>query len=416
MQKILLAIGLILFILGLIWWMIVGKFEGLINPLSQFSNQNKKKSEFEVVGFLPSWMVGKTRMYGDELDELIFLGVEVSEEGKLVWDSQGKKINNEEYLKMKESVKRSGGKNILGIKQFDDKKLDKILGDQETRLKLINELQGVVAAGGFDGVNVDFEFQNNPTRVLEDDLASFLGELREVGVGHISVDVFANTIIKGNKEGLLRLLDVTDQVVVMGYDFHGSGSNFTGPVAPLNSPIGERNLMEVTNRLISDGLNKKKVILALPLYGYEWKTETADLGAKVLDWSQMASYARARELENDSRFKIQDLRTDKPENLEDLKVGEMRLYFDETSMSPWLTYKTEVTKTVYQRISKYSKKTKAVHVKEEQIFQVFYEDLKSLKLKFDLVKQTQLGGVGFWALGYEGEDRGVWDQVVEIFK
>ena len=135
MRKVLFIIAIVLFILGLIWWATVGKFGDLINPLSQFQKQNKKKSEYEVVGFLPSWMVGKTKIYGEEIDKMIFLGVEVNELGELVWDSQGKKINNEEYLKIKANIKKTGGKNILGIKQFDDEKLNKLLSDQETRQK-----------------------------------------------------------------------------------------------------------------------------------------------------------------------------------------------------------------------------------------------------------------------------------------
>ena len=40
--------------------------------------------------------------------------------------------------------------------------------------------------------------------------------------------------------------------------------------------------------------------------------------------------------------------------------------------------------------------------------QIYFEDERSLKAKLELVKQTGLGGVGFWALGYEGEDEEIW--------
>ena len=332
-----------------------------------------------------------------------------------MWDVQGKKINNEEYLKVKNNVAKNGGKNILGIKQFGDDNLDLLIGDKEKRDRLINELEGVVLAGNFDGVNVDFEYQSSPVKVMSDDFVMFLGELREANLGEISLDVFANTVIKGEKEGLDKLLNNLDQLIVMGYDFHRPGSNYAGPVAPIGSGMGEPSLGDVVNRINLEQLNRKKMVLALPLYGYEWRTEDENYGSKVVPgYSQMASYKRAGDLLKDEDYKVVDMKEVDVKDMSELEPGVIRLYFDEIAKSPWMVYKEEVTKTERQRISKYSTRTRLVTVTSEEYYQIYFENLVSMKYKFDLIKENGLGGLGFWALGYEGEESEVWRELEKI--
>jgi spore germination protein YaaH len=413
-----LGVGLLL---GLGW--MIGRGEGswerkIISPWSGWREQKTENEKaVEVVGFLPSWMVGKTRIYGNEISQLVFLGIEVEESGKLVWDTQGKKINSEEYTKVKKGIKKAGGKNILGIKQFKDKTIETFLKNNEARKKLIEELK-VVVRGNFDGINVDFEFQNSPYKVTEDEFISFVEELKGANLGEISVDVFANTLIKGETEKVRKLVDKSDRVIVMGYDFHRPGSQYAGPVAPLDSPVGKRNLGEVVERVNRDQLERKKVILALPFYGYEWQTETEEFGARVSkSGAQMASWVRAGKLAQDGRYKIYDLRWETGQKMGDLKPGEMKIYYDKESQSPWLVYKNEVTRVVNQRV-KVGRSYRIVPktVVEEEIYQVYYEDLQSLGAKFDLAMSNKLGGIGFWALGYEGEEQKVWNLVKEKIK
>lgn len=369
MKKIIGLIGVI-GVMGVIGWKISRNKSELLNPLG------KRKDGVErqiVLGFLPTWMIGKTRVYGSEIDELIFLGIEVTEDGKLVWDVQGKKINGEEYLKIKREIKRTGGKNILGIKLFEDEKLDKLLGDRQNWGRLIEELRAIERVGGFGGINVDFEYQGDPVKILGDQFLEFLGELRKANVGEISVDVFANTIIKGSAEQISRLIGAVDKIIVMAYDFHRPGVDYAGPVAPIKSPAGERNILEITQKIVDSGLDRRKIILAYPLYGYEWKTESEEFGAKIKrGWYQMASWKRVKELINQLSITNYEFKTN----------------WDEQSTSPWMSFR-----------------------ESGEIHQIYYEDERSLKAKLELVTQTGLGGVGFWALGYEGEDRELWQEI-----
>jgi hypothetical protein len=125
---------------------IVIKFSGetFLNPLSEKKEQINKNSDLVTFGFLPTWMVGKTRKYGSEVSHLVFLGIESDEEGNLIWETQSKKINNEDYLEQKAKIKEGGGKNILGIKLFDDEKIEELLSSKASRNNLILQIKGVV--------------------------------------------------------------------------------------------------------------------------------------------------------------------------------------------------------------------------------------------------------------------------------
>ena len=360
MRKFWIIGGLLAILFLIIGWFLL-KEEVWLNPLSDKKNFRQTEGKLVTFGFLPTWMVGKTRDYGEELTHLIFLGIESDSEGNLIWDSQSKKINNESYLKLKKNIRKNGGRNILGVKLFDDKSLEELLKNAESRNNLVRQIKQVVDENGFDGVNIDFEFQNDPMAVLGDNFGMFLEEINKSKLGEISVDVFANTVIKGDGDKLKSFVEKMDYLVVMAYDFNRPGVDYTGAVAPIGSEIGERNIGEVVEKYLSLGLDKKKIILAYPLYGYEWKTTTKDFRAKIKrGWYQMASWKRTKEL---------------------IKEKDLMVNWDELSMSPWINFEENGVN-----------------------HQIYFENEKSLKAKIDLVKQNQFGGYGFWALGYEGED------------
>lgn len=351
--------GVLLVVFGILWWILYKKETPVLNPLVKKVKNQTDKVEIKTVGFLPTWMIGKTRFYGKELDELIFLGIEVDTDGNLIWDYQSKKIDNEDFLKQKENITKTGGNNILGIKLFDDKKLEKLLNNEKAVDNLVEQIKGTIEKNNFDGVNVDFEYQKDPVAILNQNFFDFLEKLKLADVGKISVDVFVNTINKGNKEDLKVLLGKIDELIIMAYDFHRPGVDYTGAVAPIDAPIGERSILELVKNITNDEIDKNKIILAYPFYGYEWKTETEELGSKIKrGWYQMSSWQRTKKIIEDENLAVK---------------------WDDLSMTPWLVFEENNT-----------------------IHQIYYENEKSLEIKIKLAEDNQFKGIGFWALGYEG--------------
>lgn len=356
---------------------------------SNFKLQTKEENKFEVVGFLPTWMIEKTKMYGSEITQLIFSGIEVNKDGSLVWDLQSKKINNENYIAIKDNVKKTGGKNLISIKLFTDKNMDILLADSDAKQKLYAEVKAIVDAGNFDGVNVDFEYMSDPIRILDSDMMEMFGEMKNSGWGEVNVDVFANTIIKGDEERLRKLSETVDGIIVMSYDFHRPGSDFAGPVAPLMAEEGQRSIAEIINRINIGNLNKEKFILAYPLYGYQWETTTGEMNSVT-----MANGYGVTILYKEG-------------------IGYTGGVFDDVSKSPWYAW-TEKEKKYKVESYKVKKKTykRSVPYYIDQWHQAYLENEESLKIKINAVKQEKLGGTGFWALGYEGKESNLIEKLV----
>jgi len=298
----------------------------ILSPLGIVRNITQKR-EYKTMAFLPNWSADKYAKIPEGLDEIVFW------QGAVNTGFKGKKI-----VSLVNIVNPPvGGKKI----------------DYEKELEIIKNKKT------YDGVNIDFEFNDNPLGVLDDDYLNFLVEVKKMGVKMIGVDVFANTIIKGSKEKLEKLFAAVDEVIIMAYDFHRPGMDISGPVAPIRTPVGERSIWEVVQRINDLGLPRDKIIMAYPLYGYEWKVYSADYRAQIKrGWYQVASMRRVKEL---------------------IKEKGLIEKWDEEAASPWLSFE-----------------------EDGELRQIYYENEKSLKIKLDLVKQNQFKGVGFWALGYEG--------------
>lgn len=379
-KQILLGLGAALLIAGIVLMILSrGKPLELLNPLSPTEKITKVPGEMSVVGFLPTWELGKTRTYGTEIDQLVFSAVGVSEDGSLIWDIQAKKLNSDDYIKLKNNITQTGGKNILGIELFDDKGIDALIASDEAKNELYSEVKGVMEAGNFDGVNIDFEYMSNPIRILDDDFSEFLDGARAAGWKNIGVDIFANTIVKGNKDGLDKLLSKVDEAIVMAYDFHRPSSITAGSVAPIGAEAGQRSINEIMEDIMTFGLQKDKIIMAYPLYGYEWRTADQTLGSQTVTGG-----------------------SGKTVFYED-GIGITGVNWDDLSMTPWATWMEAVQKSkiVSQKVGKKIKKT-TVYYTVGQPYEAYFENEESLQIKMELTKQAQLGGVGFWALGYEG--------------
>lgn len=47
--------------------------------------------------------------------------------------------------------------------------------------------------------------------------------------------------------------------------------------------------------------------------------------------------------------------------------------------------------------------------------QVFFEDKRSLAIKYDWIKNNKIGGIGIWALGYDDGYSRLWNLLTEKF-
>ncbi|MGN0402954.1 MAG: glycosyl hydrolase family 18 protein [Acetatifactor sp.] len=197
---------------------------------------------------------------------------------------------------------------------------------------------------GLDGINLDFEKLTAETR---GHFNQFLRELsvlcRSEGLT-LSVDNYvplnSNNTLRFDVQG-----KVTDYVIMMGYDEHWGGCGEAGSVASIGYVSGG------LDRLLEQ-MPAEKIINAVPLYTRVWKTE----GTKVTD--------EAITLNNLSKYIESTGRSEE-------------VVWDETTCQNYLEWKDgEVT------------------------YQIWLEDLESLKVKLNVMTTKGIGGVAAWRLGY----------------
>ena len=225
--------------------------------------------------------------------------------------------------------------------------VQRMLHDPAAMAAHVRALAGLVRSQDYAGIDIDYEELTAADRTAFTEFLTQLAGALHADRKLLSVDVFAKTTDAGydqrNKaQDYPAIGALADQVRVMAYDYHWSTSA-PGPIAPLP---WVRSVLAYATATIPPG----KVILGVPLYGYDWVGEQGE----AVTWTQV--YGRSKE------FGAQ-------------------VDWDAASSSPHVTYVD----------------THGVR------HQVWFENAYSASAKFDLARQFHLGGVYLWMFGAEDD-------------
>jgi len=333
----------------------------------------------QVIGFMPYWNLTEDYQVNfDSLDQLIYFSLMVDEWGD--FDQTDGGWLNYQTKRLDDlliQAKQNQIKTLICIASFDAEVMYQTTQDPEIRKNLINNIITVVKEKNFDGVDMDFEYfwlLNH-----EDDFGEkfnlFLKELRQA-MDQInpelilSVDIYPKAVILNQPYQLTQLNQIVDQIIIMAYDYTLSIGSFSGPVAPIATDfklqVEDNYSISQTLAGLDNKLSPEKVILGIPLYGYRWQTIDAQHRSQVVGGrGDTVQYGQTEEL---------------------IKKKKPMVNWDNLAQSPWL---------VYEENNRY--------------YQLYFENLNSLKIKFETAQKNNLGGIAFWALGYEGETLEIWD-------
>lgn len=231
--------------------------------------------------------------------------------------------------------------------RFSNYLITSMVNDPDAWGNLIRQLVATVQEKGFQGVDIDFEY------ILAEDaeaFAEFVGNVRlainEIGYP-VSVALAPKT--SDDQPGLLYagknyalLGEAADKVLLMTYEW---GYTYGPPmaVAPINK------VREVVEYALTR-IPAYKVNLGIPNYGYDWPLpfEQGVTAAKTIGNIEAVRIA----IENDAQIQ-----------------------FDTTAMSPYFRY-----------------------VKDGVEHEVWFEDVRSMEAKFNLVREFDLRGMGYWQI------------------
>lgn len=230
---------------------------------------------------------------------------------------------------------------------FNNRLIHSVVNSEEYKDNLIRNLLEVMEEKGYQGVDIDFEY------ILAEDRDAFTAFVQDVtaamqGNGYrTSVALAPKT--SSEQKGLLyegkdyrALGEAADHVLLMTYEW---GYTYGPPmaVAPLNQ----------VRRVVEYALTQipaEKIDLGIPNYGYDWPLPYVKGTTKATTINNVQAVRIA--VENGAE-----------------------IHFDDVAESPYFTYTENGVE-----------------------HEVWFEDVRSLLAKFELIKEYGLRGCGYWQI------------------
>lgn len=329
----------------------------------------------KIIGFLPYWLLSKAKTdYSPRINTLTYFGLVIDTDGKILKLQNGKEeepgwhaLRTGKVDPFFDSFRKKNGSLSLLVFSGDEASISALLKSPTKHANnLINDIGPIMKKYNFSDLNIDIESVQTASDEAQFEFQQFIGEVKKGmeknNLGTLTVEISPDSLIHKRLINISSIEKSVDHIVLMGYDYHYMGSYVTGPVAPLS---GAGTISEYdTITALQIALHKvppKKLILGIPLYGYEWETIRNNTRSATIPSSGLtASTNRVEKLLE----KCQNCNTS-----EEMEAQEK-----------YIVYKDTKTGTYHQ---------------------IFFPDEKSTSAKMGLVNREKLGGVALWALGYE---------------
>ncbi len=312
-----------------------------------------------VFGYLPDWQYLSTRnqLQYDLLTHIAAFDFTVTANGTIYTPSYWP------WTDVINAAHANGVKMILTAVNFNADDIHQLLTNSTAKQNFFDNLKNMLNQYHMDGVNIDFEGLHTEDRgtLLNNFMADLSSSIKNaIPAAEIS---FAGPAVNWGGWDLAGLAEACDYIFIMGYSFAGKWSTYTTANAPLTG--GNYNITNTVTVQYASVTNShpEKLILGVPYYGHRWKTSGSYAGAPITSFEESTRFTQAeKEAQNYGRI------------------------WDVSSQTPWYRYQIGT-----------------------QWYQVWFDDAKSLALKYDLADQKQLKGVGMWALGYDNNRQELWN-------
>ena len=233
--------------------------------------------------------------------------------------------------------------------QFSTEIATTIFTNEALQDRVLNQALQIMQEKGYRGLDFDFEYLGAENRLR---YVRFLQKARQLlkSRGYYISAALAPKY-RAEQRGVLyeghdyeAIGQVVDFIFFMTYEWGWSGGK---PMAV--SPLPQmRNVMKYAVSVVP----KEKILLGMPLYGYDWTLPYVPGGKFAKSISPQRALALA------------------------LRYG-VSINYDQTSQAPWFRYTDEQGKQ----------------------HEVWFEDARSMQAKFDLVKELGIRGFYYWVLG-----------------
>ena len=241
----------------------------------------------------------------------------------------------------------------------------------EAQNTFIDSIVSLVAYREADGINIDFEMVPSSVKEELTALMHNLSAALKTYRPDAQLSIALPAVDWSNSFNVAAMLDATDYFIIMGYEYHWSGSAYAGPGAPKNNGgiWSAYDLTRSVNKYLEKGIPKEQLVLGLPYYGRVWPVVADMVPAQTEGSGSPKIYSAIR-----NEFS-----------------GYEKLWDEHAS------------------VSYYS------YIENAQNRQCWFNDTASLALIYDMIKMKEIAGMGIWALGYDGDYPDLWELLEEKF-
>ncbi|MCL4338971.1 glycosyl hydrolase family 18 protein [Patescibacteria group bacterium] len=344
------------------------------NPLYSLLGIRKMR----VIGFEPYWLLTRSdKNYTPYLTDLTYFGLNIGPDGHLVKLANTKEedpswtwFKGNTLSSRLKTVTKDGLTTTLLLFNANEKDITALLSDPLTNARnMMDDAVPLMAKYGYKNLNLDIESFKEASAEDKIRFTEFVHNVKNLlkinGKGSLIVDFSPSVFYKNYIIDPAGVAQYADFVIIMAYDYNYSGSFLTGPVAPLSGAgINRETDVESAIKDAKKIIPENKIVLGIPLYGYEWDTLLKEPGiAAIPNSSSVASNNRITKLLSSCKTCTRS--------------------FDIDSMSPYIIYQEKDA---------------------DYYHQIYFEDKESLEAKLQVAEKNGLAGVALWALGYEGND------------
>jgi len=332
---------------------------------------------FFVSGYHAYWTGQSWQSYPwDVLDQLYFFEIEVDADGSL-GDLHGWPGD---WSDLRERAREAGVALVLTISMHDAEAFRTLFARPELVDRTVHEVTALFAAEpDLAGIQLDFEVFEPVELEVRDGYTAFVAELArrldELDPS-LSLSVFAMAFDDDDVYNERALAQLADYLVVQGYDFHHLSDERAGPLGATRG-WGRLNWENVVARFRRLGIPAGKMVMAVPLYGYEWPVRGPEPGSETLGVGLITPLAPDP-----------DVVPEMPRAR--ARAAEAGLRRDPESGVPYYAYRDA-----------------------DGWRQGWFDDAESLRQKYAFVREHGLAGVALFPLAYG--DVAVWEALRSAF-
>jgi spore germination protein YaaH len=295
---------------------------------------------------------------------IAFFSLEAASSGAIRHDGRWTIWNSAPVDRLIERAHAVGTKVVISLARFSWSGSQRtvstrLLGSATARARLANDFADEVVRRGVDGINVDFEPIPIGQKANFTDLVRRVrAELDRRGPGYqLTFDVVGH--FESYDVGALLQPGGADAVYLMGYHYAGTFSTIAHGTAPFGGP---RYDVSDAIRGLRKVAKPHQLIVGVPYYGHLWPTRSSALNARTVAGGYDVRYEDAREIAR--------------------RRGGTYDAVEEVSRVVW--------------------RGRACATCPRQWFQLYYDDARSLGVKWTAFLRQGLLGTGIWTSAFEG--------------